>query len=1102
MDVKDWLHKLGLEQYEQAFQNNAIDLDVLRELTADDLKDIGVTAVGHRRKLLHAISELRDSNTKTTRDELEGGPSNELEGERRQVTVLFADLSGYTAIGGDLDVEEIHTLLGRFFESVDRIVDEHGGHVDKHIGDCVMAVFGAPVAHSNDAERAVRAALAIRKAMAELSMEVGRTMRVHIGVASGQVVASSTGSTRHREYTVTGDSVNLASRLTEAAASDEILISELVRSALADRLDCAEKGSLTIKGFADPVPAWQLRDLRPNAPEDRPLIGRSRELHQLRAALDSCAESGHGQAIYLRGEAGIGKTRLVEEFKLVAREAGFAYHTGLVLDFGAGSGHDAVQMIVRSILGLDVGSGVEATQAAAERAREEGLVESDDVVFLNDLLDLPQPQEFRAFYDAMENATRSRGRRCTAARLISRASLARPLLLIVEDVHWANEVVLAHLAELTATVADCPVVLVMTTRIEGDPLDQAWRAQARSPLLTIDLGPLRPEEARALATSTLLAEEDFVKRCMERAAGNPLFLQQLLLHGKESAEIDIPGSVQSLVQARLDRLEEADKAALQAASVLGQQFNRDVLEYILKRSEFNPEPLVRNLLIRPQGENFLFGHALIRDAVYDSLLKRRRRELHRRAAEWFAGKDLLLHAEHLHRADDSRAARAYLEAARSQSAQYRYEVARRLVEQGIGLATDPADRFALVHLKGDIMHDLGDMPEAREAYEISLEFASDEMQQCRALIGLAAVKRVTEDLDGAFRNLEQAEAAAVLHGLVTDQARIHYLRGNLCFPRGDIDGCLREHGKSLELARLSGQAELQAAALGGLGDAEYVRGRMITAHERLRSCVELCRGHDLGRIEVANHAQIAHTMLYLFPQAEALKEALAAAQAASKVGHRRAEVNARLAAIFALMNLGQSEACRDEASKVEVLIDSLGAWRFEQPRLRCLGCVALGEGREAEATELLERALSVARTTGITFHGPSILGALALAIEDAGESRRALAEAEAIIQAGCVGHNELQFYPNAMEVALKLGDYDEVERYAAALEDFTRSEPLPWSSFFVARGRALAACGRGRCDAALMTELIHLAEQGERFGLRIALPSIQAALAGVPQGCC
>jgi class 3 adenylate cyclase len=215
-----------------------------------------------------------------------------LDEERRLVTALFADLSGFTALGRELGAEETHALLERFFGRADRIVQEHGGRVDKHIGDCVMAVFGAPVAHGNDAERAARAALAIRDAVPPLAAGIGRPLHVHIGLAGGQVVASGTGSEAHREYTVTGESVNLAARLTDAAAPGEVLVSDAVHAALVGRMDCAPRGALPAKGFAVPVRAWRL--LGPGAGADRaaPFVGRRAELGALEAALAACRSGG------------------------------------------------------------------------------------------------------------------------------------------------------------------------------------------------------------------------------------------------------------------------------------------------------------------------------------------------------------------------------------------------------------------------------------------------------------------------------------------------------------------------------------------------------------------------------------------------------------------------------------------------------------------------------------------------------------------------------------------------------------------------------------------------------------------------------------------
>src|SRR5215471_3518874 len=330
MDLSAWLRGLGLAQYEQAFRENAIEPDVLTQLTAQDLKELGVTPLGHRRKMLDAIAALRASAASSSDDArpmriLSALPVDP-EGDRRQVTVLFADLTGSTKWGQQLDAEEVHALLEQFFDRADSAIQQHGGNIVRHIGDCVMAVFGAPIAHDNDTERAARAALAIQAAVPEISARVSRPVGVHIGIAGGQVVASRTGSATYSEYTVTGNAANLASRLTDAAAAGEIFISGETHGALADRFDCTEAGALTMKGFAEPVRAWRLRGVRPTARQQRPFVGRRGELHRLVAALASCHETGHGQTVYLRGEAGIGKTRLIEEIQRVATEAGFACH--------------------------------------------------------------------------------------------------------------------------------------------------------------------------------------------------------------------------------------------------------------------------------------------------------------------------------------------------------------------------------------------------------------------------------------------------------------------------------------------------------------------------------------------------------------------------------------------------------------------------------------------------------------------------------------------------------------------------------------------------------------------------------------------------------
>jgi class 3 adenylate cyclase/tetratricopeptide (TPR) repeat protein len=1091
MDITTWLRDLGLEQYEKAFAENAIDEEVLPELSDADLERLGVAMLGHRRKLLKAIHSLPaagDGGIKT-------GSSPVEEGERRQVAVLFVDLAGYSAMSHELDPEETHALLERFFTLTDTIVNDHGGRVDKHIGDCVMGVFGAPTGHGNDAERAVRAALAIRDAMPGLVAETGHSLGVHMGIAGGQVVASGTGSASHREYTVTGDSVNLASRLTGIAKGGEILLSNAVRIPLADKFDCADAGTFSVKGFTEPVRAWRLVGLRPERSGFRSIVGRDRELRQFQAALANCQTDGRGQTLYIRGDAGIGKSRLILEWQRQAAEAGFSCHTGLVLDFGTGSGRDAVRALVRSLLGLEIAS---AAEAAAVKALRDGLVAAEEAVFLNDLLDLEQPAELRRLYEAMDNESRIRGKRQLVSRIVRELSRHRRRLLVLEDIHWAGHNVLTYAAELAGAVSECPALLVMTSRFEGDPLDQEWRARAGfPPLTTVDLGPLRAEDSRAIASAIFGADRGDIDHCVRRAAGNPLFLEQLLRHLRENREHEVPGSVQSLVQARLDRLALSDKTALQAASVFGQRFEGNALAFLLRDNGDIARRLTQQLLVRPQGnDTFLFAHALVRDAIYDSLLRSRRRALHRRAAEWFSGsREQVLRAEHLERAEDAEAPAAYLGAARSQAAEYRYEEAVRLAAKGLSLASSADDRFELTCYRAELLNDLGATSDALTAYTAALDAARNDADRCRAWIGLAEVKRIVDDLDAASAALDLAEAAAARLELTALSAHAHFLRGNLLFPRGDIDGCLREHQLSLELARRSGSHEFEAAALGGLGDAEYIRGRMGTSYKHYSRCVDICQKHGFGRIEVANRPMAAITLGYVEGPKAALDVALAAVAAAERVGHQRAATVAHQGLFFSAYELGDFASAWKSAEVSLGLARQLGARRFEAESLACRGVLHAATGHSSAGLDDINQAIAIFRETGMTYMGPAVLGMLAMASEDKRVRDAALTEGEALLSARSICHNHLLFRRYAIDACLSAGDWQAADHHAAALHEFVKFEPWIWAVFFADRGRALAAHGRGDRDEALGARLLRLKTVSDTLGFIFALPAIVSALA-------
>jgi class 3 adenylate cyclase/tetratricopeptide (TPR) repeat protein len=1076
MDVAAWLRGLGLGKYEKAFLTNDIDAKVLVDLTGEDLVELGVTSIGHRRKLLAAAALLGDQ---TTALPVQGAAvisvppvtSHLPDPERRQVAILFADLSGFTKLAGELDAEEVHQLLGKFFEVADTSIAEYGGNIDKHIGDCVMAVFGAPVAYGNDAERSVRAALDIKSRMPQLAAELGRSIDVHIGIASGEVVASGTGR----------------------AATGEILISNSIHRALSRWLACSEVGELTIKGISRPVRSWRLHALREPTRSDHPIfVGRRRELRQLDAALAHCRATGHGQAIYIRGEAGIGKTHLLEQFLANAEAVNFACHSGLVLAFGMGTGRDAIRTLVRSLLGLSNASKWEEAEAAAERACRDGLLPDHYGVYLNDLLNLPQPAELRMLYDAMDNSARDRGKRATVAELVARTSVSRPLLLIIEDLQWADRATLDHAANLTRIVARNPALLIMTSRIGRDPLDATWRASVIDvPITTIDLGPLSQSDVELIAGPYRDALGDVARRCIERAAGNPLFLDQLLRHAEEDAGGGVPESIRSLVQARLDRLTMSDKQALQAASVLGQRFTGEALEALLRQPGWNASGLVRDHLLRLYSDHILFAHALVQEGVYDTLLRSRRRELHRRAAEWFASRDPVLRAEHLDRAEDPEAPRAYIAAAQSETTGLHYDHALALAERGLALATAPEERQQLALLRGELLREIGRTYDAMDVFRQLRDESTDATGQSRALIGIASCVRLLGGFQEGIDVLSQAEPLAQSVNADRELAQVAYYRGCLLFAAGKINACLSEHQHALACATRAGDAEWQARALSGLGDAHYGQGRMHSAIEHFIGCQSLCRQFGLGRIEVGSIHMIGTVRRYLLECNEAIADLRTAVEMAVKVGNLRTEMIARNILGELLADAGDLTAACHAISGALAISETLDNRRYRAYILYELGRALWHDpNRYGEARVVVNDALAFSRGTDLSFIGPRILAALALA--GAPSPFDLLDEGEALVRAGCLAHNALWFYRDAIETSTRAAAWEEAEHYAAELTLYTSSEPLPWADFFIARGRVLGALGRRQRNAAVEEEVRRLRGEAIRVGLRTASSALDS----------
>ena len=1008
--------------------------------------------------------------------------------ERRQVTILFADLSGFTCLTESLSQEELHRVMLRFFTEVDSILMSYGGVVDKHIGDAVMALFGAPVAHDNDHERAVRAAIDLHACLNILSKELEYDLKVHIGIASGLVVAGGVGSRSRHDYSVLGDSVNLAARLVAYASPGDTLISDAVYRSIPDIFTIEDFGQLSIKGISNPVRAWKVIG-QISKDEQRQLLllfGRRREVRQFEGILDTFHKIGTGQTVYLRGEAGIGKSRLVEEFADMARTNGFVCHSTLLLNFGVGKQRDGIRSLVNNLLQLDPKESEQARRLAARETFECDLLDNSQSVFLNNLLDLPLAGAERADFDAMDNQRRIRGKQDVVLTLLKRLSRVHPLMVIIEDLQWSDTLILDCITRISQLTVDSPVLLVMTSRPEVEAIGDSWyRLLGQASLTTMILSPLDEVDAMALAGQFFEESNRFAIECVKRSEGNPLFLEQLLRSAESMGREQVPGSIRSIVLARVDRLDPKDRRGLQAAAVLGQRFSITDVRYLIENEEWNEDGLLAQQLIRPLGDEYLFTHALIWESVYSTLLKDQLGKLHRRAARHLGERDISLKAEHLGRAGSAGAPAAFLAAALEQVRLYKYVSARDLAERGLAIVKDRGERHGLQMCMGECLRELGDPEESIETYEKALQAANTDIARCRAWIGLVAGMRVTDSFEKALGILDKAEATAAGDPrLIAELSQIHYYRGNIYFPLGNIDGCLEQHQKALAYAQKAKARENEVRALSGLGDAYYSSGRMVKALGYFEKCVALSEQYGFGRIAVSNLYMVAWTLLYMQQLDRSLEMATRAVDSAVRAGQPRSEMVARLTAARSLFEHDQIDEALVHVERGLEIVQVLKASRFKafflifQVRL-----VQPGKCADPDCIRELNTAISESRESGFGFLGPWLLSTLALASSDSVSRRKTLREGESVLRKGCVGHNYFAFYEDAMEVSLNMGDWDEAERYASALESYMQAEPLPLCEFHIAVTRTLADHFRQPGNDSITARLRQLQSEVSHAGL-------------------
>ena len=576
---------------------------------------------------------------------------------RKVVTVLFSDVTGSTALGEALDPEAVRAVMSRYFAAMKTVIEQHGGTVEKFIGDAIMAVFGIPVLHEDDAVRAVRAAAGMREVLASLNAELGAergvTIATRTGVTTGEVVAGDPAAAS--PTLVTGDTVNTAARLEQAAAPGEILLGAPTWRLVRDAVSAEPVPDVDAKGKALPVPAYRLVNVATSADGhsrrlDAPLVGRERELSRLQQAYRDAVEQHAPQLFTLLGAAGVGKSRLVSEFLNGLADTAKVLR-GRCLPYGEGITYWPLAQALRAGAGI-----ADADDRAAAARKLHALVagERDGELLAARLATAIGLSEEAAAQAELFSAAR---------RTLEFLARQRPLVVVFEDIHWAEPTFLDLLDHLAEWSRDAPMLLLTPARPELLDLRPGWGG-GKLNATTLLLEALPPEAAKrlidALPGGTVLPAL-LRERISAAAEGNPLFLEELLamlvddgvlgsdggsgVPVAELAQLAIPPTIQALLAARLDRLAPDERRVAERASVVGRVFEPEAVAAL--SPEESPTvidqrllALVRKELVRPDrsqvtgGDAFKFRHMLIRDAAYNALPKRERAELHERLADW------------------------------------------------------------------------------------------------------------------------------------------------------------------------------------------------------------------------------------------------------------------------------------------------------------------------------------------------------------------------------------------------------------------------------------------------------------------------------------
>jgi class 3 adenylate cyclase/tetratricopeptide (TPR) repeat protein len=822
-----------------------------------------------------------------------------LAGERKQVTVLFADVSGFTSIAERLDPEEVHQFMTRAFELILGEVHRYEGTINQFLGDGVMALFGAPIAHEDHAQRAVHAALGMQRVLrgyqAELQRTRGIAFRVRMGLNTGLVVVGSIGDNLRMDYTAVGDTTNLAARMVTMAAPEQILVAEDTHKAVSGYFVTTPLGAQVIKGKAEPVNAYEVvraRGLRTRLEVGAergltPFVGREPELTLLQERWAE-VKAGRGQGVCLMGEAGIGKSRLLLEFQRRIADEPVTWLTGRCISYGKEMAYLPIIDLLKHNFQVEEGD----DDATVSAKIEQGMVALGEelqpaIPYVKYLLSVPPGDDAVLRLDAQQR----RLKLFEALRaMMLQGGQRRPLILVIEDLHWidkTSEEVLLHLADSIPTAR----VLLLVTYRPGyeNPFGE------RTYTTRIGLRTLSDHDSLRLAAGMLAVSEcppELRDLIVRKAEGNPFFVEEVLrsllevgvlrqrdgryVLTKPISEVYVPDTIQDVIMARIDRLEEAPKRALQLASVIGREFTVRLLERIsdvqAQLDRFLQELKVLEFIYErsfyPELA-YMFKHALTHDVAYNSLLVQRRKELHRLIAMAIEAlyaerlpESYEMLAYHYERGEVWEKALEYLvkagqkaqQAYANQEALDHYNRALDMCER-LGGAVEPALRMTIYVGKGAVHFLLSEFRASVEAYQRLLEVArqlGDRHKEAEALYQIGFGFLLAHEFEQALEFSQRAQALAAETGNQSILAASLFVIAWIDAVTGKLDEATYGLEEALRISREAEEKGHEGFTLFLLGAIHSWKGEYEQAMQLLEQGFTIGHAHDLQFVVIQN----------------------------------------------------------------------------------------------------------------------------------------------------------------------------------------------------------------------------------------------------------